>query len=143
MAKQDFTALINKAKETKIETPVQKVIPIKEKKEETIFSFYIPTNKLKKLKLLSAEKGISLKELINNAIDKEYFQKKSLGYILKFFDFLLFLTIFIFLNKIWYVYKTLIIIVFPVQYPYAPINMIKVILCRNIKAYTFVLLIKC
>jgi hypothetical protein len=74
MAKQDFTALINKAKETKIETPVQKVIPIKEKKEETIFSFYIPTNKLKKLKLLSAEKGISLKELINNAIDKEYFQ---------------------------------------------------------------------
>ena len=73
MAKQDFTALINKAKETKIETPVQKVIPIKEKKEETIFSFYIPTNKLKKLKLLSAEKGISLKELINNAIDKEYF----------------------------------------------------------------------
>ncbi len=73
MAKQDFTALINKAKETKIETPVQKVIPIKEKKEETIFSFYIPTDKLKKLKLLSVEKGISLKELINNAIDIEYF----------------------------------------------------------------------
>jgi hypothetical protein len=73
MAKQDFTALINKAKERKIETPVQKVIPIKEKKEETIFSFYIPTDKLKKLKLLSVEKGISLKELINNAIDKEYF----------------------------------------------------------------------
>lgn len=73
MAKQDFTALINKAKETKIETPVQKVIPIKEKKEETIFSFYIPTDKLKKLKLLSVEKGISLKELINIAIDKEYF----------------------------------------------------------------------
>ena len=73
MAKQDFTALINKAKETKIETPVQKVIPIKEKKGETIFSFYIPTDKLKKLKLLSVEKGISLKELINNAIDKEYF----------------------------------------------------------------------
>jgi len=73
MAKQDFTALINKAKETKIETPVQKVIPIKEKKEETIFSFYIPTDKLRKLKLLSVEKGISLKELINIAIDKEYF----------------------------------------------------------------------
>ena len=73
MAKQDFTALINKAKETKIETPVQKVIPIKEKKEETIFSFYIPTDKLRKLKLLSVEKGISLKDLINIAIDKEYF----------------------------------------------------------------------
>lgn len=74
MAKQDFTALINEAKKNKIETPVQKVIPVKEKKEETIFSFYIPTDKLKKLKLLSVEKEISLKELINNAIDKEYFK---------------------------------------------------------------------
>lgn len=75
MAKQDFKALINKAKETKIETPIQKVVPIKEKKEETIFSFYIPTDKLKKLKIISAEKEISLKELINIAIDKEYFSK--------------------------------------------------------------------
>lgn len=58
MAKQDFTALINKAKETKIETPIQKVVPVKEKKEETIFSFYIPTDKLKKLKIISAEKDI-------------------------------------------------------------------------------------
>lgn len=74
MAKQDFTALINKAKEAKIETPIQKVVPIKEKKEETIFSFYIPIDKLKKLKIISAEKEISLKELINTAIDKEYFR---------------------------------------------------------------------
>jgi hypothetical protein len=73
MAKQDFTALINKAKETKIETPIQKIVPVKEKKEETIFSFYIPTDKLKKLKILSVEKEISLKDLINSAIDKEYF----------------------------------------------------------------------
>lgn len=73
MAKQDFTALINKAKETQNTTPIQKVVPVKEKKEETIFSFYIPTEKLKKLKILSAEKDISLKELINNAIDKVYF----------------------------------------------------------------------
>lgn len=74
MAKQDFTALINKAKETQSTTPIQKVVPIKEKKEESIFSFYIPTEKLKKLKILSAEKDISLKDLINNAIDKEYFK---------------------------------------------------------------------
>ena len=74
MAKQDFTALINKAKETKIETPIQKIVPIKEKKEETIFSCYIPTDKLKKLKILSVEKEISLKNLINSAIDKEYFK---------------------------------------------------------------------
>lgn len=74
MAKQDFTALVNKAKKTQNITPIQKVVPIKEKKEETIFSFYIPTEKLKKLKILSAEKDISLKELINNAIDKEYFK---------------------------------------------------------------------
>ena len=73
MAKQDFTALINKAKETKIETPIQKIVPVKEKKEETIFSFDIPTDKLKKLKILSVEKEISLKDLINSAIDKEYF----------------------------------------------------------------------
>lgn len=74
MAKQDFTALINKAKETQNTTPIQKVVPIKEKKEETIFSFYIPTEKLKKLKIISAEKNVSLKELINNAIDKVYFK---------------------------------------------------------------------
>lgn len=73
MAKQDFTALINKAKETQNTTPIQKVVPIKEKKEETIFSFYISTEKLKKLKIISAEKDVSLKDLINNAIDKEYF----------------------------------------------------------------------
>ncbi|MFJ1431421.1 hypothetical protein ACILE2_11570 [Capnocytophaga canimorsus] len=73
MAKQDFSALISKVKETQTNTPMQKVTPIKEKKEETIFSFYISTEKLKKLKLISVEKGISLKELINKAIDREYF----------------------------------------------------------------------
>lgn len=73
MAKQDFTALVNKAKKTKAEAPIQKVVPIKDKKDETIFSFYIPTEKLKKLKIISAEKETSLKDLINSAIDKEYF----------------------------------------------------------------------
>ena len=42
--------------------------------EETIFSLYIPTEKLKSLKIMSAEKNISLKELINSAIDEKYFK---------------------------------------------------------------------
>lgn len=73
MTKQDFSALMSKVKESQANTPVQKVVPIKEKKEETIFSFYISKEKLKKLKVISIEKNISLKELINKAIDKEYF----------------------------------------------------------------------
>ena len=73
MAKQDFSALMSKVKETQTNTPIQKVTPVKEKREETIFSFYISTEKLKKLKMISIEKGVSLKELINRAIDKEYF----------------------------------------------------------------------
>ncbi|CEN42297.1 hypothetical protein ACI76O_11625 [Capnocytophaga cynodegmi] len=73
MAKQDFSALMSKVKETQTNTPIQKVTPVKEKREETIFSFYIPTEKLKKLKMISIERGFSLKELINRAIDREYF----------------------------------------------------------------------
>lgn len=72
MAKQDFSALMSKVKETQTNTPIQKVTPVKEKKEETIFSFYISTKKLKKLKMISIERGVSLKELINRAIDREY-----------------------------------------------------------------------
>lgn len=73
MAKQDFSALMSKVKEHQSVTPIQTVTPVKKKKEETIFSFYIPAEKLRKLKVISAEKNISLKELINKAIDKEYF----------------------------------------------------------------------
>lgn len=73
MAKQDLSALIGKAKETQMKTPVQKVVPVKEKKEEIIFSLYIPADKLKKLRIMSAEQNISLKNLINSAIDDKYF----------------------------------------------------------------------
>ena len=76
MAKQDFTALIGKAKENQIKTPVQKVVPIKEKKNEVLFSLHIPAERLKALKLISAEKNISLKSLINTAIDEKYFNDK-------------------------------------------------------------------
>ncbi|WP_144283977.1 hypothetical protein [Chryseobacterium echinoideorum] len=73
MAKQDFTALIGKAKENQIKTPVQKVVPIKEKKNEILFSLHIPAERLKALKIISAEKNMSLKNLINSAIDEKYF----------------------------------------------------------------------
>ncbi|MCY1663847.1 hypothetical protein [Chryseobacterium sp. SL1] len=73
MAKQDFTALIGKAKENQIKTPIQKVVPIKEKKDEVLFSLHIPAEKLKALKIISAEKDVSLKSLINSAIDEKYF----------------------------------------------------------------------
>ncbi|MCQ4142727.1 hypothetical protein [Chryseobacterium sp. EO14] len=73
MAKQDFTALIGKAKENQVKTPIQKVVPIKEKKDEVLFSLHIPAEKLKALKIISAEKDVSLKSLINSAIDEKYF----------------------------------------------------------------------
>jgi hypothetical protein len=63
----------DKAKETKIKTPIQKVVPVKEKKDEKLFSLYIDTEKLKQLKILSVEKNKSLKDLINEAIEKAYF----------------------------------------------------------------------
>jgi actin-like ATPase involved in cell morphogenesis len=74
MAKQNFSALIGKAKETQINTPIQKVVLVKEKKEEVLFSLHIPVDKLKALKIKSAEENKSLKELINNAIDNLYFK---------------------------------------------------------------------
>lgn len=73
MKKSDFSALIGKAKEKQIKTPVQKVVPVKHKKEEKLFSMYIDTEKLKALKIMSVEKNRSLKDLINDAIDKSYF----------------------------------------------------------------------
>ena len=73
MTKQDFTSLIGKAKENQMKTPVQKVVPIKEKKNEVLFSLHIPAERLKALKIISAEKNISLKNLINSAIDEKYF----------------------------------------------------------------------
>ena len=73
MGKQDLSALIGKAKETKIKTPIQKIVHVKEKKDEKLFSLYIDTEKLKQLKILSAEKNKSLKDLINEALEKTYF----------------------------------------------------------------------
>lgn len=77
MAKQDFSALIGKAKETQVKTPIQKVVPIKQKKNEILFSLHIPAEKLKALKMISAEQNISLKNLINSAIEEKYFSDKK------------------------------------------------------------------
>ena len=74
MAKQDFSDLIGKAKQSQVKTPAQKVVALKEKKDEIQFSIYIPAERLKQLKILSAEKGKSLKELINSAIEEKYFK---------------------------------------------------------------------
>ena len=75
MGKSDFSALIGKAKEKQIKTPIQKIVSIKEKKDETLFSLYIPSDRLKALKIKSAEENISIKELINSAIDEKYFKE--------------------------------------------------------------------
>lgn len=77
MGKSDFSALIGKAKEKQIKTPIQKIVSVKEKKEETLFSLYIPSDKLKALKIKSAEENISIKELINSAIDEKYFKENN------------------------------------------------------------------
>lgn len=77
MAKQDFSELIGKAKETQVKTSVQKVVPIKQKKNEVLFSLHIPAEKLKALKMMSAEQNISIKSLINSAIDEKYFKSEN------------------------------------------------------------------
>lgn len=74
MAKQDFSDLIGKAKQSQVKTPAQKVVALKEKKDEILFSLHIPAERLKQLKILSAEEGKSLKELINSAIEEKYFK---------------------------------------------------------------------
>lgn len=73
MAKQNFSDLIGKAKQSQIKTPAQKVIAVKEKNEEILFSLHIPADRMKRLKIIAAEEGNSLKNLINTAIEEKYF----------------------------------------------------------------------
>ena len=73
MAKQNFSDLIGKAKESQVKTPAQKVVAVKEKSDEILFSLHIPTDRMKQLKLIAAEEGKSLKNLINTAIEEKYF----------------------------------------------------------------------
>lgn len=74
MAKQDFSDLMQKVKQNQATTPQQKIVPITQtKKEETLFSFYMPNETLKKLKLLSVQENKSIKSLINEAVNRAYF----------------------------------------------------------------------
>jgi hypothetical protein len=73
MAKQNFSDLIGKAKQSQVKTPAQKVIAVKEKADEILFSLHIPADRMKQLKILAAEEGKSLKNLINTAIEEKYF----------------------------------------------------------------------
>mgnify|MGYP003609757965 CR=1 FL=1 len=73
MAKQNFSDLIGKAKQSQVKTPAQKVIAVKEKADEILFSLHIPADRMKRLKIIAAEEGKSLKNLINTAIEEKYF----------------------------------------------------------------------
>lgn len=70
--KQDFSDLLKKAQSSEIKTPIQKIVPVIDKKE-TLFSLYIPDEKLHELKLKALNERVSIKSLINNAINKTYF----------------------------------------------------------------------
>lgn len=56
------------------DTPRQTVMPVKDKvkPEESPFTLYIPIEMMKKLKILSATDGRSLKQLINEALEGKY-----------------------------------------------------------------------
>ena len=73
MAKQNFSDLIGKAKQSQVKTPAQKIIAVKEKADEILFSLHIPADRMKRLKIIAAEEGKSLKNLINTAIEEKYF----------------------------------------------------------------------
>lgn len=75
MAKQDLSALIGKAKETQMVTPVQKVVPVKTKIKETPFNVHFPEDMLKRLKMLSVEMDTTMKNLIITAVQEKYFNK--------------------------------------------------------------------
>ncbi len=75
MAKQDLSALIGKAKEAKMDTPIQNVAPVKVKLKETPFNVHFPDDMLKRLKIMSAEQDTSIKSLIVKAVEEKYFSK--------------------------------------------------------------------
>lgn len=75
MAKQDLSALIGKAKEAKMDTPIQNVAPVKVKLKETPFNVHFPDDMLKKLKIMAAEQDTSIKSLIVQAVEEKYFNK--------------------------------------------------------------------
>lgn len=71
MAKENFSSLIKKAQNNRIETPMQKVVPV-ETKKETLFSLYVPDELLHLLKLKALNEKTSVKKLINDALKEKY-----------------------------------------------------------------------
>lgn len=57
-----------------IDTPIQKVIPVTKSPVEDIarFTFHLPKARFKSLKLKAAQEGITIKDLINNALVEQY-----------------------------------------------------------------------
>jgi hypothetical protein len=55
------------------DTPAQTIVPVaKKKEEESPFTLYLPSVRLKKLKAKAVEDEVTMKELINDAILKQY-----------------------------------------------------------------------
>jgi len=75
MEKTNFNDLINKAKSSNTTKVIQKIKPIKQKKNDEIqFSFYIEKHLLKSIKFKALENNVSIKSIINDAI-KDYLEK--------------------------------------------------------------------
>jgi len=72
--KTDLTALINQVKKTNVETPVQKVVPVqKPSTPEKGLYVKVPSEMITFLKnKASLIEGMTLKELINNALEQFY-----------------------------------------------------------------------
>lgn len=80
--KKDFGSLLSKVKNTAVEPPKQMVVPVKDAPENTKFTFHMPTEKYHKLKILAVNrsshgKKVYLQELINDALDKAYFNDSA------------------------------------------------------------------
>lgn len=60
--------------EDSVGTPIQTVSPIKKSSvaNETRFTVHIPVERLKGLKLKAVQEGVTMKELVNQAIVNQY-----------------------------------------------------------------------
>jgi predicted DNA binding CopG/RHH family protein len=72
MKNQKFNELIEQAKKNKVETPTQKVVVVTPKAKETPLGIFLPEELKKFVKKQAAEEGITIKELITNAILEKY-----------------------------------------------------------------------
>ena len=77
MEKQNFTDLINKAKTSKTTKTIQKIVPVVTKENEEVqFSFYLDKSLLKKIKQQALNEDVSIKNIINKALENYIRQTK-------------------------------------------------------------------